>query len=394
MIGRSFLRNTLPNHPIQRMTTAIPVRGIDGNVVKSDEFITTKIAFEGVDSKGHPVKGVVTAELHVIDDFGANLLVGNDVLVPEDMAVDLGRRRLVIGSCEGLEVPIRVEARKDPHVRRTIRARQAYTIMPGEVAEIPVTWRGRNLPSDRDLLFEPNCPHYLGHEGGPYASVVDASLNKVLVRNTTETPVTLARRVQLGTVTEYNQTGCYLVMPDEGHKATGGWLKGRSWKRQIGATAAMAAAYSAMVTGAMANPPGSTSLSPTGTPSASTTSSTPWSETPPSASDIPQIDPSFEHTLPNGVTVYGNSSTKTHLGDLVHRYQNVFVDSGQTVDIPEKKWMPINLKPGVTPKPNRVYPLGPKNKAVLDDTFDKLHAQEKLHWSTQPTPFSYPAFVV
>ena len=39
----------------------------------------------------------------------------------------------------------------------------------------------------------------------------------------------------------------------------------------------------------------------------------------------------------------------------------------------------INLKSNVIPKSNKIYSLKFKDKTVLDDTFDKLHAQEKLH---------------
>ncbi len=274
--------------------------------------------------------------VHVIDDFGANLLVGNDVLVPEGMSIDLKNRRLT-----------------------------------------------------------------LGHDGGVYAHVVDANLDKVLVRNTTSSPVTLGRRVQLGTVAEYNQTGCYLVMPDEAHKASGGWLKGRSWKRQIGATiATVASAYAARAAKAPTSPMTASidrdapRLSAMRTPPNFYAPSSPWSESTPST-EVPRIDPNLEHGLFNGVTAYGTTSVVNQLDALVRTYQaDVFVDSGTTVDVPEDEWMPINLKPDAKPKPGRVYPLGSRDRDVLDKTFDELHRQGKLHWSTQPTSFSYPAFVV
>ncbi|KAF6235022.1 hypothetical protein HO173_006649 [Letharia columbiana] len=56
--------------------------------------------------------------------------------------------------------------------------------------------------------------------------------------------------------------------------------------------------------------------------------------------------------------------------------------------------MPIPLKPDATFKPAKVYPVGQKDKEVIDATFDKLHDQGKMTWSMQPTPYSYPVFVV
>ena len=48
----------------------------------------------------------------------------------------------------------------------------------------------------------------------------------------------------------------------------------------------------------------------------------------------------------------------------------------------------------LTPKTARVYPLGKDAREVVDKTFDKLHKQGKIEWSTSATPFSYPVFVV
>ncbi len=62
MVGRGSLGRLLPNHPLQKMASAVPVRGIGGKVVKSDEFITMKLTFSGA-VLGRPVKGVVTAEI-------------------------------------------------------------------------------------------------------------------------------------------------------------------------------------------------------------------------------------------------------------------------------------------------------------------------------------------
>ena len=138
MIDRSFLRNILSNHLIQRMTTVISVREISENVIKSDEFIIIKITFKEVDNKKHSIKKIVIAKLHVIDDFGVNLLIKNDILISKDIIVDLNRRKLIINSCEGLKISIRMKARKNPHVKRIIRTRQAYIIMFDEIVEISV----------------------------------------------------------------------------------------------------------------------------------------------------------------------------------------------------------------------------------------------------------------
>ena len=219
MIDRSFLRNILLNHLIQRMIIIISIQKINKNVIKSDEFIIIKITFEEVNNKEHSIKNVITAKLHVINDFNVNLLIKNDVLISKNMIVDLSRRKLVINNCENLKISIKVKTRKNFHIKRIIRAKQAYIIMFNEIIEISVIWRDRNLSNNRDLLFKSNCFHYLNHENDSYVSIVDVILNKILIKNIIETSVTLIKRVQLNIIIKYNQIECYLIMLDEDHKA-------------------------------------------------------------------------------------------------------------------------------------------------------------------------------
>ena len=42
----------------------------------------------------------------------------------------------------------------------------------------------------------------------------------------------------------------------------------------------------------------------------------------------------------------------------------------------------------------KVYPLEIKDREVVDKTFDKMHRQGRLEFTTQATPFSYPIFIV
>ena len=100
-------------------------------------------------------------------------------------------------------------------------------------------------------------------------------------------------------------------------------INGRSWKKHLAASfGAVAAAYAATIA----------------TPYAASTSSTEIGtgiSTISSPTSIPQIDTSLEHVLPNGVTVYGEDVAS--LTALVDDYQDVFVDVGTIVDIPENE---------------------------------------------------------
>ena len=106
------------------------------------------------------------------------------------------------------------------------------------------------------------------------------------------------------------------------------------------------------------------------------------------------IDSTLEHVMPSGLTIYGTPEVAEQIASVASEFPEIWTDRGTTFDIPEDEWMPIPLKADALPKPSRVYPVSQKDKEVIDEAFDKLHQQGKRTWSNQPTPFSYPVFVV
>ena len=41
-----------------------------------------------------------------------------------------------------------------------------------------------------------------------------------------------------------------------------------------------------------------------------------------------------------------------------------------------------------------MYPLGVKDRAIVNEVFDKLQSQGRLEYTKQSTPFCFPVFVV
>lgn len=92
--------------------------------------------------------------------------------------------------------------------------------------------------------------------------------------------------------------------------------------------------------------------------------------------------------------IYGNPERQDQLEKLVAEFASLWEDSGNVVDIPEEQWMAIDVVPGSKPPAAKVYPLGPKDRAVIDKEFDRLHKQGKLEWTSEATEYGFPVFVV
>lgn len=104
--------------------------------------------------------------------------------------------------------------------------------------------------------------------------------------------------------------------------------------------------------------------------------------------------------LNSGITIYGvqNSDQGNVLANICNQFKDVFEDKGTLVDIPIEEWMRIPLRSDwesrLPARGARVFPQGIKQRELIDTTFDKLHEQERMTFSSKATPFSAPVFVV
>ena len=107
-------------------------------------------------------------------------------------------------------------------------------------------------------------------------------------------------------------------------------------------------------------------------------------------------DPEKETKLTNGITIYGNQNAANALAAVTETYPRLWVDKGTTVKIPAEDFLPVPLNDGWEKGTlsTRPYPLSAQDRAVVNTTFDKLHADGKMTWTDKPTPFGFPVFVV
>ena len=344
---RELLRKAIPDFDDKiRKQAPVPVRGYGNKITNATEYINIDLYFPGT-VDGTTCLAKVPIEVHLTDDLKANMLIGTDILTPHKFVLNCASQTATIGSCQQAQISARSVVKPHSQIKRKVKSKSAFTLPPNSVTNIPISYQG-SLPDDRDFLFEPELPesYDLGRGGGIFAHIVDASMTFIQARNNTGAPIDLPRHTRLGTVVEYAVDGCYQVSYKSASLAACGWRNSK------------VAAMNATVMNATT------------------------------------IDRNLERVLPNGVTVYGSDEAQSRIGAIVEEFEDVFIDTGVTIDIPEDQWMSIPLKAGAKSKPSKVYPLGQRDREVIDATFDKLQQQGKLRYSTQPTPFSWPCFVV
>lgn len=357
LIDRNFLKQLIEEGlivDIQKMPTPMKVRGLGTNQHDASEYARIAIYLPGSEGKG---TALITREVHIVDNLSANILIGIDIMKPEGMVLDLGRDTMTIGSCQHLEVPISTRT-KDTPTELAIFNQTRKVIAPHTDMRVPVKARRKplhKLPADRDFIFEPSeqdallvCAH-----------VVDHTMSEIIVRNESDHPVILPKRTRLGKVVEYEAGGCYVVQPDMqdlAHRPAKATKTSRV-KRAFAATMAVTAAFNAATA------------------------------------------PKPEITHATGVTMYdsGHDSISA-LAEAVEAYPSLWNDTGNVTNIPESEWMEIplvdNWQEQYKPGQARVYPVGAKDRQVIDEAFDKLHEQGRIEWTSTATPFSFPCFVI
>jgi Reverse transcriptase (RNA-dependent DNA polymerase) len=94
---------------------------------------------------------------------------------------------------------------------------------------------------------------------------------------------------------------------------------------------------------------------------------------------------------------YGPNLTPDQLAKLksvVKRHRTVWERSHGVVDEPPEDWLQIRLKKDANLKSKGVYPLGLKDRMVVDELFDKLIVEGKMSKATEPNPVGWGVFVV
>ena len=304
---------------------------------------TFKLDFPVFNAAGNQHIFSTTCTAHVMRTLRPNMLIGTDFLTSSRITLDFDHLRATFadGSWTAISVNDKPPSFDDELV--PVIVRQRTLVMPRSTCFVPVKdMKPLRFPH---LFFSPNRQGFM-------AQILDNSARSVLCLNDTDLPYKIRPGWNVGSLQPCRWDG----MSELGDP--GMWVS---------------AAFAEEVTPAL-------SLSvPT---------------------NAFYIDDSLPKRKGHFETTIGGTEAEFHaINKTVARFQRLFTDDGLKVaDIPEEDWMTIPLvsdwNTADAKLAHKVYPLGPKDREVVDATHDKLHAQGRMRWTTEPTPFGFPVFVV
>lgn len=352
LIDRSFLNQIIEEGDLHidiKKTSAIKVRGLGIKEHNACEYVIIPMYISSNDNK----IALIRREVHIVNDLSAKAFIGIDIMKLEGIILDINKDLVSIGSCQSLQVSMSMIA-KGPRTDVVVVSKARFAVLAHSFLTVAV--EHVDLSIDRDLVFELEQLDALTLS----AYIVDHSLSRIVVRNDTDLPITLARHARLGKVLEYEAEGCFPVEINPKHAAMADKPPKKikstsSIKQGFRALLGIAAAFNAVTF----------------------------------ASEI-------VHST--GVIIYGGTASVKAIADVAEAFPNLWKDTGNVINIPESQWMEIplvdNWKDIYKAGQARVYPVGVRDKQVIDKAFDKLHEQGRMEWITIATPFSFPCFVV
>ena len=297
LMDRAFLTRTHPGLEIRTMASPITVRGLGSNTHQTSEYVVTPLCFPGKE-----VTAITASrEIHIVDDLKANILVGMDIMVPEQIDILASQSKASIGSC-GTTVSIEMRARSGRAVSHPVHVKKSLVVPPHSQVQIPIHHHNGSLP-DRNFFFEPDELNLT-----LYAHLVDLSTIAILAKNDLDRAVQILRNFRLGTIQEADFDNCYHIISGQEDTVDlascrppkeyqGGWLK-RVFKKVVAAFAiallAITATNSVATNLAAANSASSNSALSILTPAS----------LPASPPEIAVTQTAADVVLPSGVTVY------------------------------------------------------------------------------------------
>ena len=184
---------------IRTIITLITISDLDAQKHSIDKYAIAFMYFSNVDEKKHLVKTLITKEIHLIDDFKANILIENDVLKSELIDVSIFKKSIYIESCD-VTIFIRIQTKARVTSMHTIKS-----VIVSSQTKLTI-FIHNIVVSNCDYIFELENTNF-----AIYAHVVDANIKIILIKNDFNSIVKIFRNFRLENLMKMNYSNACLM---------------------------------------------------------------------------------------------------------------------------------------------------------------------------------------
>ena len=191
LIDRVYLRTQLPDILISKIASPLRVRGIGSNRHLTDKFVFIPVYIPGT-RDGTLVLIYFKREFYIMDKLRANILIGNNIIGPKSIDIRIFDKSAYIGSY-GVICQIECRQRKQ-FERRKVYSNKLIIVQLYTQTIVPV--KRPHISADKDFIFEPLEQLSLTL----YVYIVNATMAGILIKNETNKPVQIPKRIRLGCI--------------------------------------------------------------------------------------------------------------------------------------------------------------------------------------------------
>ena len=139
--------------------------------------------------------------MHIINDLKTKMLLNTNILDLERMSIDVDEKKLLIKSYNDLITNIKIKAKNNVDVRRTIRNQKRITISFNLITKIFIELRISTSLSNKNYLFEFNYMRI-------YAHIMNVEVFFICIKNDIDIFKIVPRHFNLNIIIKYNVDLC------------------------------------------------------------------------------------------------------------------------------------------------------------------------------------------
>src|SRR5271170_6057067 len=112
----------------RKSQSPVHVKGIGDEMYLSRESVVLDVFFPDVTNTR---LAKITREFHIVQDMDCGLLLGNDIIEPEGIVINLAKKRMQISACDNMVCQLKVRRKQRDSSHLVIRCAQATVVREG-----------------------------------------------------------------------------------------------------------------------------------------------------------------------------------------------------------------------------------------------------------------------
>src|SRR5271154_1930952 len=172
----------------------VHIKGVGDEMYLSKESLVLDVFFPDVTNTR---LAKITREFHIVQDMNCGLLIGNDIIEPEGIVIDLAKKRMQISACDNMVCQLKVRRKQRESNRVVIRCAQTTVVRKGPVIVEPQLIRVR-FPQLEKRYYPFKAYSNLPKGCHIFMDKMNGDWPNIIVYNWTDKDVTLPKDFKFG----------------------------------------------------------------------------------------------------------------------------------------------------------------------------------------------------